>query len=92
MDGLLIKVNQVFTKLIGYEKNEDLEFQSMIQDFIHPQDVKIHDLLLLKMLSSNIDTKKSEMGFVNINCKSTPLLTEMCCIRNEMRLPQWIVM
>nr|CAG4712635.1 unnamed protein product [Naegleria fowleri] len=91
LDGFIVKVNEAMKDMLGFSNVGEIEFQAMVQNFLHPQDVIKHDILLLQMLSTNTDSCKHPIRFVNRIGKCVLLATEFCCIRNELGLPQWIV-
>ncbi|KAG2373611.1 hypothetical protein C9374_011900 [Naegleria lovaniensis] len=91
LDGFIVKVNEAMKDMLGFSNVGELEFQAMAQNFLHPQDIIKHDILLLQMLSTNTDSCKHPIRFVNRIGKCLLLTTEFCCIRNELGLPQWIV-
>ncbi|KAL9649661.1 hypothetical protein ABK040_003338 [Willaertia magna] len=92
LDGLIIKVNEAMKEMIGFKFLNEMENCKMIQSFIHPNDLMKNDLFLLQMLSTNNDTGKNSIRFVNRNGRASSFLMEVTYIRNDMGLPQWVVL
>jgi len=88
-DGCIVKTNEAFCVLLGYTAKQ-LE-STMIQNIIHPDDKNINNLLLLQMLAANSDTCTHDIRLVTGSRRVIKVVQEVCCIRNNNGIPQWLV-
>lgn len=88
LDGCILKVNSVFTKLIEYT-SEEME-STMIQNIIHPDDKNQANILILQMLSTNSDSVTHDVRYMTPFGRVILCVQEVTAIRNQYQSVQWL--
>jgi PAS domain S-box-containing protein len=88
-DGCIIKVNDDFSKIIGYT-SEELE-STMLQNFSHPDDKVASNILVLQLIASNSDSVTHDVRYVTPEGKVVFVVQEVMGIRNIHGHFQWLV-
>jgi hypothetical protein len=91
VDGCVLKANNALNKLLASSNGLPTPQRTMVHNILHPEDMSIHHIQLLKLLASNSDTSKYEIRMVNVDCRAIKVTMEVVCIRNDNALPQWLV-
>jgi PAS domain-containing protein len=91
VDGCVLKTNNALNKMLASSQGLMAPQRTMIQNMIHPEDMAIHHIQLLKLLASNTDTSRYELRLVNTDFRAIKTMIEVVCIRNDNALPQWLI-